>query len=92
MKSVALAMLLFVFSGVAFAQSSGVPTQSGGQEPEVPGNPPPAPGQPPSDPDSVHVPQNSSSQKQDRIKKPEKDECAPGNDAKTCVEQQRGRK
>jgi len=77
---------------MSFAQESGMPTQSGTQEPEVPGNPPPAPGQPPSDPDGVHVPKTSESQKQDRLQKSKKDACIPGQDAKNCVEQQRNRK
>ncbi|MBB4092037.1 hypothetical protein GGQ79_000510 [Ochrobactrum pecoris] len=93
MKRAAIVMTLLLFSSsMTFAQESGMPTQSGTQEPEVPGNPPPAPGQPPSDPDSVYVPQESGSQKQDRLPRPEQDKCAPGQDAKKCVEQQRGRK
>lgn len=92
MKSAILAIILTVSPGAVLAQGSGVPTQSGAQEPEVPGNPPPTPGQPPSDPDSVPVPQNTPPRKQDRITKPENDECAPGKDAQTCVERQRGRK
>ncbi|MEJ5021869.1 hypothetical protein WH297_19330 [Ochrobactrum vermis] len=91
-RAIVVMMLLLISSSMIFAQESGMPTQSGTQEPEVPGDPPPAPGQPPSDPDSVYVPQKSGSQKQDRLQMPEKDKCAPGQDAKECVEQQRDRK
>lgn len=89
MKLIAAAIGLVVMSSVSFAQGSGAPSQSGGQEPEVPGNPSASPGQPPSDPDSTQVP---SSQKQDQIQKSETDACSPGQDAKTCVEKQRGSK
>jgi len=89
MKWIALAIGLAIMSSSSFAQGTGAPSQSGGQEPEVPGNPPAAPGQPPSDPDSSQVP---SSQKPDQTQKPEEDVCAPGHDAKACVEMQRGRK
>ncbi len=92
MKRILLVVLLLVSPNMSFAQESGMPTQSGTQEPEVPGNPPPAPGQPPSDPDGVHVPKTSESQKQDRLQKSKKDACIPGQDAKNCVEQQRNRK
>jgi hypothetical protein len=89
MKWIAAAVGFVIMSSASFAQGSGAPSQSGGQEPEVPGNPPAAPGQPPSDPDSTQVP---SSQKQDQIQKPEIDACSPGQEAKTCVEKQRGTK
>ena len=92
MKRIIVFALLFMAPNFTVAQESGMPTQSGTQEPEVPGNPPPAPNQPPSDPDAVHVPLNPESQKQDRVKKTEEDECAPGKDSKTCVERQRERK
>ncbi len=92
MKRSVLVALLLSFSSLAFAQESGMPTQSGTQEPEVPGNPPPAPGQQPSETDSVHVPKPSESQKQDQVQKSKKDACAPGQDARKCIEQQRGRK
>ncbi len=92
MERSVLVALILGFSSVAFAQESGMPTQSGTQEPEVPGNPPPAPGRPPSDPDSVHIPKPAESQKQDRAQKTEKDACTPGQDARKCVELQRGRK
>ncbi|OIS95189.1 hypothetical protein BLA27_03800 [Brucella cytisi] len=92
MKSIVIFALLFIAPNIAAAQESGMPTQSGTQEPEVPGNPPPSPNLPPSDPDAVQVPLNSEPEKQDRLKKPEEDECAPGKNAKTCVESQRGRK
>lgn len=92
MKLSVLMALLLSFSSVSFAQESGMPTQSGTQEPEVPGNPPPAPGRPPSDPDSVDVPKASESRKQDRLLNSKKDQCVPGQDARKCVEQQRGRK
>ena len=92
MKNLLILALLLIAPNIAVAQESGMPTQSGTQEPEVPGNPPPSPNQPSSDPDAVHVPLNSVPQKRDRLKNPDDDECAPGKDAKNCVESQRGRK
>ncbi|NNU61195.1 hypothetical protein ECB98_17930 [Brucellaceae bacterium VT-16-1752] len=93
MKQFIIAIAFAVASTAVSAQTPGMPTQSGGQEPEVPGSPPPSSNQQPAAPENVPVPEKAQPPKHDRKDRIEKHtKCVPGQDAKKCRDEQRGRK